>query len=70
MNDEKDLTVDQTFNLAVRNHQNSNFQDAQNYYQKVLKIDPNHSAALNNLGAIYQSIRDHRKAKDCYEKEI
>ena len=70
MNDEKDLTVDQTFNLAVRNHQNSNFQDAQNYYQKVLKIDPNHSAALNNLGAIYQSIKDHQKAKDCYEKAI
>ena len=70
MNDEKDLTVDQTFNLAVRNHQNSNFQDAQNYYQKVLKIDPNHFTALNNLGAIYQSIKDHQKAKSCYEKAI
>ena len=70
MNDEKDLTVDQTFDLAVRNHQNSNFQDAQNYYQKVLKIDPNHFTALNNLGAIYQSIKDHQKAKSCYEKAI
>lgn len=70
MNDEKDLTVDQTFDLAVRNHQNSNFHDAQNYYQKVLKIDPNHFTALNNLGAIYQSIKDHQKAKDCYERAI
>ena len=70
MNNEKDLTVEQTFNLAVKNHQNSNFQDAQNYYQKVLKIDPNHSTALNNLGAIYQNIKEHRKAKDCYEKAI
>ena len=59
MNDEKDLTVDQIFDLAVRNHQNSNFQDAQNYYEKVLKIDPNHFTALNNLGAIYKSINDY-----------
>ena len=41
MNDEKNLTVKEAFNLAAQNHLNNNLQNAQNYYQKVLKIDPN-----------------------------
>ena len=70
MSDEKDLTFDQTFDLAIQNHQNNNLQDAKNYYQKVLKIDPNHLGALNNLGVIYKNLQDYQKAKDCYEKII
>ena len=70
MNDEKDLTVNETFNLAIKNHQNNNLQDAKNYYQKVLKIDPNHLGALNNLGVIYKNLQDYQKAKDCYKKAI
>jgi len=70
MNDEKDLTVKETFNLAVQNHQNNNLQEAQNYYQKVLKIDPNHSQALNNLAVIFTNLKEYQKAKSCYEKVI
>ena len=70
MNDEKDLTVKETFNLAVQNHQNNNLQDAQNYYQKVLKIDPNHLGAHNNLGAIFKGLGENQKAKECFEKTI
>ena len=70
MNDEKDLTVNETFNLAIKNHQNNNLQDAKNYYQKVLKIDPDHLGALNNLGVIYKNLQENQKARDCYEKAI
>ena len=70
MSNEKDLTVKEAFNLAVQNHQNNNFQDAQNYYQKVLRIDPNHLVTHNNLGAILESLGELQKAKDCYEKAI
>jgi len=70
MNNDKDLTVDQTFNLAVQNHQNNNLQDAQNYYQKVLELDANHSQTLNNLGVIFQGLGEIEKAKECYEKAI
>ena len=70
MNDKKNSTVEKTFDLALQNHQNSNFQDAQNYYNKVLTINPNHCDALNNLGLIYDNIKDHQKAKNCYEKVI
>ena len=70
MNDEKDLTVKEAFDLAIQNHQNNNLQDAQNYYQKVLKIDPNYAPAHNNLGVIYKNLQENQKARDCYEKAI
>ena len=70
MNNKKDLTIKEAFGLAVKNHQNNNLQDAQNYYQQVLKIDPNHIAALNNLGAIFQRLGENQKAKKCFEKAL
>ena len=70
MSNNKNLTIEETFNLAVQNHQNNNLQDAQNYYQKVLELDPNYVNALNNLGVIFQKLEEHHKAKDCYEKVI
>ena len=70
MKNDKILIVEQTFNLAVQNHQNNNLQDAQNYYQKVLKIDPNYVNANYNLGVIYQDLEEHQKAKNCFEKTI
>jgi len=66
----ENLTLNETFNLAVQNHQNNNLQEAQNYYQKVLKLDPNHEAALNNLGTLYKKLGQIQKAKECYEKAI
>ena len=70
MNNEKELTVKEAFDLAIQNHQNNNLQDAQNYYQKVLKIDPNHSQALNNIGVIFTGLGENQKAKECFEKAI
>ena len=70
MNNKKDLTIKEAFGLAVKNHQNNNLQDAQNYYQQVLKIDPNHIAALNNLGAIFQQLGENQKAKKCLKKQL
>ena len=70
MSRNRDLTIEETFNLAIKNHQNNNLQDAQNYYQKVLKIDPNHLVALNNLGIIFKKLGESQRAKDCYKKII
>ena len=70
MSNKKNLTVKEAFALAVQNHQNNNLQDAQNYYQKVLKIEPNNTPTLNNLGVIFKGLGDLQKAKDCYEQAI
>ena len=64
----ENLTLNEIFDLAIKNHQNNNLQDARNYYQKVLELDPNHSQTLNNLGAIFLVLGERQKAKSCYEK--
>ena len=70
MSNEKDLNVKEAFALAIQNHQNNNLQDAQNYYHKVLEINPNNVDALNNLGVIFKKLGENQKAKECYEKAI
>jgi tetratricopeptide (TPR) repeat protein len=64
------LTIEETFKLAVKNHQENKTDIAQELYNQVLKIDPKHSAALNNLGVIYRYLGENQKAKDCCEKAI
>jgi len=64
MNNEKVLTVKEAFDLAVQNQQNNNLQDAQNYYQEVLKLDPNYDLAHYNLGVMFQNLEENQKAKD------
>ena len=70
MNNNKSLTTEETFNLAVKNHQEGKTDIAQDLYNQILKIDPNHSSALNNIGTIFQGLREYQKAKECYEKAI
>ena len=70
MNDEKDLTVNETFNLAIKNHQEGKTDIAQELYNQVLKNNPNHSQALNNLAVIFTNLKEYQKAKDCYKKAI
>ena len=70
MIDNKNLTIEETFNLAIKNHQESKTDIAQELYNQVLKIDPNHLGALNNLGVIFKNIKQIQKAINCYEKVI
>ena len=70
MSNEKNLTVKEAFDLAVQNYQKNNLQIAKNLYEKVLKIDPNHSQALNNIAVIFSNLKEYQKAKECFEKAI
>ena len=70
MSNEKVLTIEETFRLAVQKHQNNNLQDAQNYYHKILALDPNYVNAHNNLGIIFHGLGENQKAIGCYEKAI
>ena len=70
MRNNKNLTIEETFNLAVKNHQEGKIDIAQELYNQVLKINPNHEAALNNLGAVLKKLGQIQKAKDCIEKAI
>ena len=70
MNENKDLTNEETFALAVQNHQDNNLKIAENLYNAVLKNDPNYAAAYNNLGVIFQSLEYFDKAIINYKKAI
>jgi len=67
---EKDLSIKDSFNLALRSHQNNNLRDAQNHYQNTLKIDPSHLGALNNLGVIFKILGKFQNAVSSFEKAI
>ena len=70
MNKKKNLTTKETFALAVQNHQKNNLQVAENLYKKILKTNPNHASAHNNLGLIFHAYKDFQKARSCYQKAI
>ena len=70
MKKNKDLTVEKTFKLAVENHKKNNLADAQDLYNQVLKIDPEHPHAHNNLGLLFQNTDDYQKAKTFFKKAI
>ena len=70
MSNEKKLIVNETFDLAVQNHQNNKLNVAQDLYNQILKIDPGHVSTLNNQGVIFNHLRDQQKARDCYEEVI
>ena len=48
MSKNDDLTIEETFGLAVQNHQNNKLNVAQDLYNQILKIDPGHVSTLNN----------------------
>jgi len=70
MNKNKNLTIDEAFNLAVKNHQENNLQVAKTFYNEILKVNPYHLQALNNLATVFKKLRENQKAKDCFEKAI
>ncbi len=40
------------------------------FYKKALEIEPNDHVGLNNMGLIYENLKDDEKAKMCYEKSL
>ena len=70
MDENKKITVEKIFNLALKNHQENKLEEVQDLYNQVLEIDPNYSKAHNNLGVLLQNTSEYQKAKNCYEKAI
>ena len=64
------LTKNEIFSLAVKNHQEGKTDIALKFYNQVLEIDPNHSQAHNNLGVIFKTLSEKLKAIDYLKKAI
>ena len=70
MNKNNNLTVNETFELALQSQQKKNFQEAENLYNKILKVEPNFIAAHRNLGVLFRSLGEFKKAISSFEKII
>ena len=66
----KNLTTDETFALAVQNHQKNNLQVAEKLYKKVLNIDPDHFKSIHLLGTLSAQIKNLDQAKQLLNKAI
>jgi len=70
MSADKNIALEETFKLAIKNHQENKLDVAQNLYNQVLKIDPSHAHTLNNLGVLFKDNGEYQKAKNYCEKAI
>ena len=62
MSEKKNLTTEETFALAVQNHQKNNLHVAENLYKEILKTNPNHAMAHSNLGNVLLELGKYQKA--------
>ena len=69
MNEKKDI-FRKNFNLAITNHRNKNYQDAINYYNKAININPKHTNSYYNLGLLLHEIKNYKEAIGCFEKTL
>ena len=65
-----EINIKHAFNLAIQYHQKNNLNEAKKIYLQILKINPNHVNAHNNLGAAYKQLGEIEKAKSCFKKVI
>ena len=65
-----EINIKHAFNLAIQYHQKNNLNEAKKIYLQILKINPNHVNAFNNLGAAYKQLGEFEKAKSCFEKVV
>jgi predicted O-linked N-acetylglucosamine transferase (SPINDLY family) len=70
MNKRKNLTLEETFSLAVQNQQKNNFNVAERLYNEVLNINPNHLDSIFLLGTLFAQTKKFDKAKQLLNKAI
>ena len=64
------MNIKENFEFAFKNHQKSNFDIAEKYYNKILKIDSGHFESTFLLGTLLAQKKNLDKAKKLLEKAI
>ena len=62
------MTIEKTFVSAVQNHQKNNFKVAENLYNQILKIDPNHIKTIFFLGTLSVQTKILTEQNKCFKK--
>ena len=61
--DKKNLSPEETFNLAFKHHQKNNLQIAENLYREILKVKPDHIETIFLLGSLSAQRKNFNTAK-------
>ena len=64
----KNLSVEESLTLAIQNHQKNNFEIAQDLYEKILKISPDHFKVIFLLGTLSAQTKNFDRAKQLLQK--
>ncbi len=56
--------------IGVAYHHMFDLNDAKQYYERAIKLDPSYAQAINNLGAIYHAEKNYKQAERLYRKAI
>ena len=70
MSTNKNLNLKEAFALAIQEHQKKNLHAAHDLYNQILKIEPNHINANNNLGVLLQGIGRSEEAITYFQQVI
>ena len=65
-----EININQTFEKAVKAHQNGKLEEAERLYYSILELQPEHLNANNNLGVILQNSGKLVEAEKYYKKAI
>ena len=56
--------------IGIANHQMMQLDAAKKYYEQAVKLKPNYSEAINNLGTVYYASKSYRRAISQYKKAL
>ena len=67
---EKKISLEESFKIAVDLHTKGKITDAKNIYEKILEVKPEHFLALSNLGIVFSQLREFERALELFNKVI
>lgn len=67
---EKDLTIKETFALALQHHQKNNLQAAEQLYKQILEVEPDHVESTFRLGSLLIQTKNFDTAQQLLNKTI
>jgi tetratricopeptide (TPR) repeat protein len=56
--------------IGIAHHQMMQLDLARKYYEQAVKLKPNYSEAINNLGTVYYATKSYRRAVSQYKKAL
>ena len=66
----KNLTIKETFTLALRNHKENKLEIAENFYKKILKINSKHFDSIYFLGTLFLQTKRFHEAEKKFKKAL